>query len=269
MNDVASASADMTILDRFRLDGQIALVTGAARGLGWEMAKAFAEAGALVVLHGRTDEAVQARAAELRGRGLAADTIGFDMGDAPAIERAMDALLARHERIDILLSNVGERDRRGVRHIAPEEFDHLVTVDLGAVYRLVKRATPGMIERRHGRVISVTSIVDRLASDGSPSYTAAKGGLAALTRALAAELGRHGVTCNAISPGFFATETNATMARGEAAAERARRVPLNRWGQPGEIAGAALLLASSAGSYINGHTLIVDGGVSATYGMMG
>lgn len=258
----------MTILDRFRLDGQIALVTGAARGLGWEMAKAFAEAGALVVLHGRTSEAVQPRAAELQGGGLAADTIGFDMGDTQAIERAMDALLARHDHIDILLNNVGERDRRAAQQIAPEDFDRLVAVDLGAVYRLVKRVIPGMIERRHGRVVSVTSIVDQLASDGSPSYTAAKGGLAALTRALAAELGRHSITCNAISPGFFTTETNTTAARGEQGVQRAKRVPLERWGHPREIAGAALLLASPAGSYINGHTLIVDGGVSATYAMM-
>jgi len=259
----------MAILDSFRLDGQIALVTGAARGLGWEMAQAFAEAGARVVLHGRTVEAVQSRAAELAGRGLAADAVGFDMRDAAAMEGAMDALLTRQGRIDILLNNVGERDRRSAQRIAPEDFDRLVSVDLGAVYRLIKRVMPGMVERRHGRIVSVTSIVDQLASDGSPSYTAAKGGLAALTRALAAELGRHGITCNAISPGFFATETNAALAQGAAAAQRAKRVPLERWGQPHEIAGAALLLASPAGGYINGHTLIVDGGVSATYGMMG
>jgi gluconate 5-dehydrogenase len=258
----------MGILDRFRLDGQVALVTGAARGLGWEMARAFAEAGARVVLHGRTLEAVQARAAELAGSGLLADTIGFDMTDAAAIESAMDTLLTRHGRLDIVLNNVGERDRRSVRHIPPEDFDRLVAVDLGAVYRLIKRAMPGMIERGHGRIISVTSIVDQHAANGSPSYTAAKGGLAALTRALAAELGRHGITCNAISPGFFATETNNGIAQGESGVQRARRVPLNRWGQPLEIAGAALLLASAAGSYINGHTLIVDGGISATYDMM-
>lgn len=258
----------MTILNRLRLDGQIALVTGAARGLGWEMAQALAEAGALAVLHGRTTEATEPRAAELKGRGLAADAIGFDMADTAAVEQAMATLLARHGRIDILLNNVGERDRRSVQRIEPEEFDRLVAVDLGAVYRLIKRVMPGMVERRHGRIISVTSIVDQLAANGSPSYTAAKGGLAALTRALAAELGRHNVTCNAISPGFFATETNAAMTQGETGAQRARRVPLNRWGDPSEIAGAALLLASPAGSYINGHTLVVDGGISATYDMM-
>lgn len=258
----------MTILDRFRLDGQIALVTGAARGLGWEMAQALAEAGARVVLHGRTGAAILPRAAELASRGLAADTTAFDMSDAAALERAMDALLARHGRVDILLSNVGERDRRSAQRIAPEDFERLVSVDLGAVYRLIKRVMPVMIERRHGRIISVTSIVDQLAANGSPSYTAAKGGLAALTRALAAELGRHNVTCNAIAPGFFATETNTAMTQGESGARRARRVPLNRWAEPREIAGAALLLASPAGSYINGHTLVVDGGISATYDML-
>lgn len=258
----------MTILDRFRLDGQIALVSGAARGLGWEMARALAEAGARVILHGRTDTAILPRAAELAGRGLAADTISFDMGDAAATERAMDTVLARHGHIDILLNNVGERDRRSVQRITPEDFDRLVSVDLGAVYRLIKRVMPGMIERRHGRIVCVTSIVDQLAANGSPSYTAAKGGLAALTRALAAELGPHNITCNAIAPGFFATETNSTMTQGKSGARRARRVPLNRWADPGEIAGAALLLASPAGGYINGHTLVVDGGISATYDML-
>ncbi|MBX3498635.1 MAG: SDR family oxidoreductase [Alphaproteobacteria bacterium] len=258
----------MAVLDAFRLDDQVALVTGAARGLGWEMAQAFAEAGALTVLHGRTAEAVEPRATELARRGLAADTIGFDMADVPAVERTMDALLARHGRVDILLNNVGERDRRSVQRIEPEDFDRLIAVDLGAVYRLIKRVMPGMIERRHGRVICVTSIVDQLAANGSPSYTAAKGGLAALTRALAAELGRHGITCNAIAPGFFATETNTAMTQGESGAQRARRVPLSRWAEPREIAGAALLLASPAGSYINGHTLVVDGGISATYDML-
>lgn len=258
----------MTIFDQFRLDGQIALVTGAARGLGWEMAQALAEAGARVVLHGRTAEAVLPRAAELARRGLATDTTGFDMGDAAAVESAMDGLLARHGRIDILLNNVGERDRRSVQRIAPEDFERLVSVDLGAVYRLIKRVMPAMIERRHGRIICVTSIVDQLAANGSPSYTAAKGGLAALTRALAAELGRHNVTCNAIAPGFFATETNTAMTQGESGTRRARRVPLNRWAEPREIAGAALLLASPAGGYINGHTLVVDGGISATYDIL-
>jgi len=254
-------SALSTFPDRFRLDGRTALVTGSARGLGWEMAKGLAEAGARVLLHGRSHERLAPRLAALKAAGHAADALVFDMSDRAAMASEMAAAGA----IDILIHNVGERDRRPIHEIEPEAFARLIDVDLVAAHALVRLVMPGMIERRWGRLILVTSIVASLASPGSASYTAAKGGLAALTRALATELGATGITANAISPGFFATETNVPLAASAAGERLRQRCPAKRWAEPWEIAGAAVYLASPAAAFVNGHTLIVDGGVSASY----
>ena len=247
--------------DQFRLNGRTALITGSGRGLGWEIAQALSQAGAKVLLHSRSAERLAPRLAELRGAGLAADAVAFDMADRPAMREAM----GRAGPIDILVHNVGERDRRPFADIEPEDFARLVDVDLVAAHALVKLVVPGMIERGWGRLILVTSIVADLAVPGAASYATAKGGLSALARALSAELGSKGITSNALSPGFFGTETNAQI-RASPAGERLReRCPAKRWAEPWEIAGAAVFLASPAASYVNGHTLTVDGGVSATY----
>jgi gluconate 5-dehydrogenase len=214
-----------------------------------------------VLLHGRSVERLVPRLAELKGAGLVADAVAFDMADRTAMREAV----GRVGPIDILVHNVGERDRRRFADIEPEDFARLVDVDLVAAHALVKLVVPGMIERRWGRLIMVTSIVADLAAPGSASYTAAKGGLSALARALSAEFGSNGITSNALAPGFFATETNAPMVASPAGERRRERCPAKRWAEPWEIAGAAVFLASPAASYVNGHTLTVDGGVSATY----
>jgi len=254
-----------TFPDQFRLDGRTVLVTGSARGLGWEMARGLGEAGARVLLHGRSRERLEPRLLELRAAGIAADGLAFDMADRAAMAKAVAAAMSAGGPIDVLVHNVGERDRRPFADITSEDFARLVDVDLLAAHALVKLVVPGMIERRWGRLILVTSIVADLAVPGAVSYITAKGGLTALARALAAELGASGITANALSPGFFATETNAELVKTPAGERLRDRSPAKRWAEPAEIAGAAIFLASPAASYVNGHTLIVDGGVSATY----
>jgi gluconate 5-dehydrogenase len=250
-----------TFPDRFRLDGRTALITGSARGLGWEMAKGLAEAGASVLLHGRSRSRLAPRVAELQASGHAANALCFDMAD----RAAMQVEVGNAGPIDIVVHNVGERDRRPFGEIDHDDFARLIDVDLTAAHALVKCLLPGMLERGWGRIILVSSIVGDLAVPGVVSYATAKGGLAALARALAAEFGARGVTCNALSPGFFATETNAELATSPAGDRQRERCPMKRWAEPWEIAGAAIFLASPSASFVNGHTLIVDGGVSATY----
>jgi gluconate 5-dehydrogenase len=250
-----------TFPDRFRLDGRTALITGSGRGLGWEMAQGLAEAGAKVLLHGRSRARLAPRLEALHAAGRKADVVCFDMAD----RAAMYAAVGDAGRVDILVHNVGERDRRPFAEIDHDAFARLVDVDLSAAHALVRLVLPGMLERGWGRLILVTSIAGELAVPGASSYIAAKGGLAALARALAAEFGAKGITCNALSPGFFATETNAQLKASPAGERQRERCPAKRWGEPWEIAGAAVFLASPAASYVNGHTLTVDGGVSATY----
>jgi gluconate 5-dehydrogenase len=250
-----------TFPDQFRLDGRTALVTGSGRGLGWEMAQGLAQAGARVLLHGRSAERLAPRVGELRAAGFAADAVAFDMAD----RKSMAEAVAKAGPIDILIHNVGERDRRAFLDIEPEAFARLIDIDLTAAHALVSQLVPGMIERAWGRLILVTSIAGDLAVPNASSYVAAKGGLAALARALAVEFGAKGITSNALSPGFFATETNARMIASANGEKHRERCPAKRWAAPAEIAGAAIFLASPAASYVNGHTLIVDGGVSASY----
>jgi len=247
------------------LEGRIALVTGASAGLGREMARAFARAGAHVLVNGRDATRASHVVAELTSEGLSASSLVFDVADAQGRAHAVRELLGRRGGIDILVNNVGQRMRASMVDISDTDFDRLLQVNLGAVYALTKEVSAVMASKRKGRIIMMTSIAAQLGRPGDAAYISAKGGLSALTRALACELGPLGITCNAIAPGAFLTETNEQAASGPDADAFTRRTPLRRWGMPSEIAGPALFLASDASSYVNGHVLTVDGGYSIAF----
>jgi len=249
----------------FDLYGRVALVTGARDGLGLAMAHALASAGARVHLNGRDAERLSAVVAGLAAEGHDVAALPGDAGGPP--EQLLAPLQAEAGRLDVLVVNAAQRDRRRLDDLPAEAFEALLRTNVAAAYGLVRAALPLLRASPFGaRVILVTSVAGPLSRAGDAAYTASKGGLAALVRALAVELGREGMTVNAIAPGFFDTTANVAMRHDPAVnAWLDARVPLARWGRPEEIGGAAVFLASAAGAYVNGHSLVVDGGMSISF----
>ena len=248
----------------FSLAGRTALVTGSGDGLGQAMAFALAQHGARVVINGRPgSKRVKATLQQLTQMGHACEASEFDVTDYDACAEAIGALQEKHGVIDILINNVGLRDRRAVDAFEAGAMTTMLDANLTAPFELSRLVAGEMAAQGWGRIINISSVVAQIAGIDDVTYIAAKGGLESLTRALAAEYGKQGITVNAISPGFFATEPNKHLLNDEKLNHWLDgRSSLGRWAQPGEIAGAAVFLASDSASYITGQTICVDGGMT-------
>ena len=248
----------------FDLSGRTALVTGASRGLGKEMARTLANAGAEVAVCSRTESEITATARELAGEaGVRVEALVADVGNRPEAERLAREATERLGKIDILISNAGWNIPQPVDGIRDEDWDALVELNLTSSMVLTRALAPGMMQRGWGRIIYISSIMGLASAADRVAYSTTQAALHGMVRANALRLGPHGVTANCLAPGPFATELTASRLTAEQREAFAARTAVGRWGDPAELAPAALLLASPAGGYITGSVLVVDGGVTA------
>jgi gluconate 5-dehydrogenase len=250
----------------FDLSGRRALVTGGGGGLGLAMARGLGQAGARVVINGRSRDKLDAAVSALQHDGIDASTAIFDVSDVAAVDTAIVRLERDAGAFDIVINNAAMNQRAALDAFSVDDWRRLMAANLDAPFFVAKSVIPGMRARRRGKIINICSLASEIGRPNIVPYAVSKGGLQMLTRALAVELAPHNVQVNGIAPGFFRTDMNAPLiANAEFSAWVANRTPAGRWGEPPEIAGAAVFLASSSADYVTGHVLFVDGGFSVAY----
>ncbi|MDB4223486.1 SDR family oxidoreductase [Granulosicoccus sp.] len=247
----------------FDLSGKTALITGSSQGIGYTLAEGLASAGASIVLNGRDTEKLESAATKLKAGNANVHVLPFDVTDHAACAAAVNGYEAEHGPIDILVNNAGMQHRTPLEDFDPEMFNKLLQTNVASVFNVGQAVAKHMIKRQAGKMINIASIQTALARPGIAPYTATKGAVANLTKGMATDWAQYGLQVNAIAPGYFDTPLNAALvADAEFTAWVAKSTPTGRWGQLPELVGACIFLSSPASSFVNGHTLFVDGGMS-------
>jgi gluconate 5-dehydrogenase len=251
--------------DLFSLDGRLALITGSSTGIGYALARGLGRAGAKIVLNGRDRDRLGNAADALRADGLSVYEAPFDVTKADEINDAMARIESDAGPIDILVNNAGIQRRMPLEDFPEETWHEIIRTNLDSVFLVSKAVVRHMIPRKRGRIINICSVQSELGRPGIAPYTATKGAVKMLTKGMAIDWGKHGIRVNGLGPGYFATPLNAALVESETfSAWLTGRTPLGRWGEVDELVGAAVFLASEASSFVTGHILYVDGGVTAT-----
>ncbi len=249
----------------FDLTGRTALITGASKGIGYALAQALGAAGARVVLNARTAAALNEARDALRKTGLQADAMAFDVTEAAAVDAGVARIEAEVGAIDILVNNAGMQHRSPFAEFPTDAWHKITTTNIDSVFLVGRAVAQRMIPRGRGKIINVCSVQSELGRPGIAPYAATKGAVKMLTKGMAIDLGKHGIQVNGLGPGYFKTELNQALVADPAfSAWLTGRTPAGRWGNVEELGGAAVFLASDASSFVSGHILYVDGGITAS-----
>lgn len=247
----------------FSLAGRRALVTGSSQGIGFALARGLAEAGATLVLNGRDEAKLDAAANELIENGASVQVLAFDVTDHNAVREKIDEFEKTNGPIDILINNAGMQHRTALEEFPADQFEALLQTNVASVFHVGQACARHMIERREGKIVNISSVQAALARTGIAPYTATKGAVSNLTKGMATDWAQYGLQVNAIAPGYFVTPLNEALLNDDAFNDwLEKRTPAGRWGQVDELVGAAVFLSSNASSFVNGHTLFVDGGIT-------
>ncbi|MDA9612768.1 SDR family oxidoreductase [Paracoccaceae bacterium] len=252
-------------LQLFDLTGQRALITGSSQGIGFALARGLAGAGAEIILNGRDETKLAVAAKKLESEGATIHKLAFDVTSHEEVRDTIDGFESRVGSVDILINNAGMQHRTELHNFPADAFERLLQTNVASVFHVGQAVARHMIDRKQGKIINIASVQTALARPGIAPYTATKGAVGNLTKGMATDWAQYGINCNAIAPGYFDTPLNAALvADDKFSAWLAKRTPAGRWGDVEELVGAAVFLASAASTFVNGHTLYVDGGITAS-----